>query len=129
VADPAFLLDTNILIYLLADRSGPLRARVEQCEPGALVTSTLCVAEAAYGLRGNPRAERGLGRLLSVIAPLPFDLAAANRFPDIPFHRGRLDRFIGPHALSLELVIVTNNERDFADIPGLKIENWTKVRS
>ena len=50
VADPAYLLDTNLLIYLLADQSAILRRRVEQCEPGSLVTSTLCVAEAAYGL-------------------------------------------------------------------------------
>jgi tRNA(fMet)-specific endonuclease VapC len=128
VANPAFLLDTNILVYLLADLSGPLRARVEQCEPGSLVTSTLCVAEAAYGLRGNPAAEPALARLLYVIPPLPFDLAAANRFPRIPFHRGRLDRFIAAHALSLDLAIVTNNERDFSDITGLRIENWTKVR-
>jgi tRNA(fMet)-specific endonuclease VapC len=117
VADPAFLLDTNILVYLLADLSRPLRARVEQCEPGALVTSTLCVAEAAFGSRGDVR----------VGPALPFDLAAANRFPGIPFHRGRLDRFIAAHALSLGLVLVTNNERDFADVPGLDIENWTKL--
>ena len=126
MADPAFLLDTNILVYLLSDLSGALRARVEQCEPGALVTSTLCVAEASYGLRGDSRAWPGLARLLSVIAPLPFDLSAASRFAEIPFHRGRLDRFIAAHALSLDLTIVTNNERDFSDIPGLKIENWTK---
>jgi tRNA(fMet)-specific endonuclease VapC len=125
VADPAFLLDTNILVYLLSDLSPVLRARVEQCEPGALVTSTLCVAEAAYGLRGDRRVGPGLDRLLSVIAPLPFDLAAAGRFPDIPFQRGRLDRFIAAQALSLGLAVVTNNERDFSDIQGLRTENWT----
>jgi tRNA(fMet)-specific endonuclease VapC len=126
VADPAFLLDTNILVYLLSGLSPRLRERVEQCEPGSLVTSTLCVAEAVYGLRGDRRIELVVDRLLSVIIPLPFDLAAAARFPDIPFRRGRLDRFIAAHALSLDLAIVTNNERDFSDVPGLRIENWTR---
>jgi tRNA(fMet)-specific endonuclease VapC len=127
VADPAFLLDTNILVYLLSDLSPRLRARVEQYEPGALVTSTLCVAEAAYGLRSDRRIRPVLDRLLSIIVPLPFDLAAAARFPEIPFHRGRLDRFIAAQALSLGLPVVTNNERDYSDIPKLRIENWTKA--
>jgi tRNA(fMet)-specific endonuclease VapC len=126
VADPQFLLDTNILVYLIGGKSDLLRARVEGCAPGMLVTSTLCVAEAAYGLRGDPRVDPALARILSVVAPRPFDLEAAFRFGAIPFHRGRVDRFIAAQALALGLVVVTNNERDFADVPGLKIENWTR---
>jgi len=126
VANPQFLLDTNILVYLIGGKSDLLRARVERCAPGMLVTSTLCVAEAAYGLRGNPRVDSALARILSVVAPSPFDLEAAFRFAAIPFHRSRVDRFIAAQALALGLVVVTNNERDFADVPGLKIENWTR---
>ena len=125
MADPAYLLDTNILVHLIADRSKVLRARVEQCEPGTLATSTLCVAEAGYGSRADPRVGPALERLLSVIAPLSFDLNAARRLAEIPFRRGRLDRFIAAQALSSGLIIVTNNERDFRDIPDLGIENWT----
>ena len=36
-----------------------------------------------------------------------------------------LDRLLAAHALSIGATIVTNNEGDFADIPGLKVENWT----
>jgi tRNA(fMet)-specific endonuclease VapC len=126
VADPAYLLDTNILVYLLSGRSHILRDRVEQCAPGTLVTSAMCAAEAAYGSRHDPRVRPALDRLVTIIAPLPFDLAAAERFADIPFRRGRLDRFIAAQALSLDLAIVTNNERDFSGIPELRIENWTK---
>ena len=126
MADPAFLLDTNILVYLIGGRSDVLRARVEKSAPGSLITSTLCVAEAAYGLQGDGRFKEALARVLGVISPAPFDLAAALRFPEIPFRRGRLDRFIAAHALALGLPIVTNNERDFADIPGIAVENWTK---
>ena len=126
MADPAFLLDTNILVYLIGGRSEILRDRVERCAPGSLITSALCVAEAAYGLQGDGRFKVALERFLAVISPAPFDLAAALRFPEIPFRRGRLDRFIAAHALALGLPIVTNNERDFADIPGLMVENWTR---
>lgn len=125
--EPAFLLDTNILAYLIDGQSETLRRNVESHEPGRLVTSALCVAEAEFGLRGNARATTAFERLLSIVQPLPFDLMAARTFKQVPFRRGKLDRFIGAHTLALGLTLVTNNEADFADIPGLKIENWTKA--
>ena len=38
--------------------------------------------------------------------------------------RGTLDQLIAAHALSLGLTLVTNNEADFKDYPGLKVEHW-----
>jgi tRNA(fMet)-specific endonuclease VapC len=35
-----------------------------------------------------------------------------------------MDTLIACHALAENLILVTNNERDFARIPGLTIENW-----
>ncbi|MEH3158675.1 MAG: type II toxin-antitoxin system VapC family toxin [Sphingomonas taxi] len=122
---PRFLLDTNILIYLIAGKRDGLRDRVEEHEPGTVVTSTLCVAEALYGIE-SPEQEEALDRLLTVIEPLPFGMAEARRFPDVPFRRGKLDRFIAAHALAIGLTVVTNNESDFADVEGLAIENWTE---
>ena len=122
---PRFLLDTNILVYLIAGASPYLRGKVEEHPPGSIVTSTLCVAEAMFGIAANGQSA-SLEALLAVIDPIPFDLVAARRFPDVPFRRGKLDRFIAAHALALDLTLVTNNERDFADIPGLVVENWTR---
>ena len=56
---------------------------------------------------------------------LPFEEVAAEAYQLVPFRRGRFDRLIAAHALALGLTVVTNNEEDFADIPGLAIENWT----
>jgi tRNA(fMet)-specific endonuclease VapC len=126
-AKPAFLLDTNILVYLIDGSSDTLRQNIERHAPGSLATSALCVAEAMFGLKGNEHASNMLERLLAHVKPLPFDLAAAQTFPRIPFGRGKLDRFIAAHAIALELILVTNNEADFADLPNLKIENWTMV--
>jgi tRNA(fMet)-specific endonuclease VapC len=121
VIEPRFLLDTNILIYIAAGDTQPLRVRMEQCVPGSVVTSTLCVAEALFGIGDAVQ----LHAVIDTFEAVPFDLDAARTFPSIPFHRGRLDRLIAAQALSRDLTIITNNERDFADVPGLRVENWT----
>ena len=119
-----FLLDTNILIYLIGGDSAVLRQRVERHEPGSIITSTLCVAEAMYGTARNGQDAR-FEAVLSVIEPRPFDLSAARVFASVPFRRGQLDRFIAAHALALEVALVTNNETGFRGIPNLRVENWT----
>jgi tRNA(fMet)-specific endonuclease VapC len=55
---------------------------------------------------------------------LPFDMAAARTYASIPFRRASYDRLIAAHALSLGLTVVTENIKHFADVPGLKVENW-----
>ena len=76
------------------------------------------------GARRNGQ-EFEFGRLMVVIPPMPFDMIAAAAYVALPFRRAKLDRWIAAHALALDLTLVTNNERDFAGIPGLRIENWT----
>lgn len=122
-----FLLDTNILIYLITGATAPLRARIEMLEPGKAVTSTICAAEVAVGLdQAASEVHQMVERVYGLVEPLPFDLVAAARFGTLPHRRGRSDRLIAAHSLSLGLILVTNNERDFADIPGLTVENWTR---
>jgi tRNA(fMet)-specific endonuclease VapC len=128
VTEPSFLLDTNILVYLVAGNSDPLRDQVEQRPPGSLVTSALCVAEALYGMEESVAVRSSFDRLLQVVEPQPFGLAAARAFPSVPFRRGKLDRLIAAHTLALGLTLVTNNEADFEDIPELRVENWTRRR-
>jgi len=56
---------------------------------------------------------------------LDFDLAAARAYATLSFRRASFDRLIAAHALSRGLIVVTDNERHFADVPGLIVENWT----
>jgi tRNA(fMet)-specific endonuclease VapC len=63
--------------------------------------------------------------MIEVIPVLPFDDAAAHAYARMPFKRARFDRLLAAQALSLEATVITNNEADFADLPGLKVENWT----
>jgi tRNA(fMet)-specific endonuclease VapC len=120
------LFDTNICVYVLAGTSEPLRRRLAAQEEGSLAISTITVAELSAGRRSRPHQEERLSRFLDAMRMLPFDLAAAERLADVPFRRGSYDRLIAAHALSLNLTLVTNNERDFADVPGLRVENWTR---
>ena len=53
----------------------------------------------------------------------PLEMARA--YATLRFRRASYDRLIAAHALSLGLTVVTDNEADFADVPGLKVENWT----
>ena len=56
---------------------------------------------------------------------LAFDEGAARQYGKLPFKRARFDRLLAAHALSIGATVITNNEGDFADVPGLKVENWT----
>jgi tRNA(fMet)-specific endonuclease VapC len=67
--------------------------------------------------------------LLPALTIVAFDEAAALIYGEILSMRGWVrsrdfDRLIAAHALSLRATLVTNNERDFRDIPGLVVENW-----
>jgi tRNA(fMet)-specific endonuclease VapC len=56
---------------------------------------------------------------------LDFDYKAALAYAQLPFKRASFDRLIAAHAVSQDLIVVTGNAKDFADVPGLKVENWT----
>lgn len=121
-----YLLDTNICILLLGGDAPRLRQRVEHCNAGELGMSAIVFAELAFGsLHGKlPPMER-VDAFVRQVPVLPFDESCARLYARLPFKRSSFDRLIAAHAVSLGLALVTNNERDFADIPDLKIENWT----
>lgn len=124
-SDPRYLLDTNICIYILDARLPILRQRVERQPLGSLVTSTIVLAELLRGTDlDDPFAMARLNGLLAIVPALPFDAAAAEAYARLPFRRGRFDRLIAAHALSRGLTVVTANAPDFADVPGLAVEDW-----
>jgi tRNA(fMet)-specific endonuclease VapC len=121
-----YLLDANTIIHLLGGDKPKLIARVAECDAGSLATSSIAYAEIALGTeRGKPPLADVLEGFLEEVILLPFDEAAARIYVNLPFKRGSFDRLIAAHALSAGLVLVTDNEADFADVPGLTVENWT----
>ncbi|MEO9131966.1 MAG: type II toxin-antitoxin system VapC family toxin [Sphingomonas sp.] len=120
------MIDTDCCVYALTGSHPALRARLMEREPGTVAISSITFAEIALGSsNGKAPPMKVLEAFVGEIPILDFDEAAARAYATLPFRRGRFDRLLAAHALSLGAVLVTNNEPDFADIPGLVVENWT----
>ena len=124
--EPLYLLDSNILIYLLEGTSPEARAQVERCEPGQIVTSALAYAEVMRNVPEDDERKRAdVEALFRVVAVLPFDVQAGEAYRKVPFERHRLDHLIAAHALARRLVLVTRNSRHFRAVSELSVEDWT----
>ncbi|MBW6530063.1 type II toxin-antitoxin system VapC family toxin [Sphingomonas sp. RRHST34] len=122
-----YMLDANIVVALLAGEPAALRARVERCQRGTIVISSIALAEVALGSASGKRpSSEVLEQVTRLFDVLAFDAAAAWAYARLPLRRGSFDRLIAAHALAANTTLVTNNERDFAGIPGLAVENWTR---
>lgn len=120
-----YLIDADLAIYAMADHESALIARIADCEPGDIAISTISFAEIALGSHiGKPPLPEVLDAFVAAIPLLPFDEAAARAYAALPFKRARFDRLLAAHALSIGATVITNNGGDFADVPGLKVENW-----
>jgi len=120
-----FMLDSNIVIAVALAHGDGLRRRMAECHEGDFVISAISYAEVVHGsVRGKPPEFRRLQVLVDEIPVLPFDNLAARAYASMPFRRASYDGLIAAHALSLGLTVVTGNESHFADIPGLRVENW-----
>lgn len=121
-----YLLDSNIIVYLTMNSNDGVVRRAAECDEGDLVTSAIAYAEVAYGsLNEQPPAIEQLRAFVEEVPVLDFDYKAALAYATLPFRRGSFDRLIAAHALSHDLTVVTHNEKHFADVPGLRVENWT----
>lgn len=126
-----YLLDTNACIDFLEGRSDPLAHRIE-AHFGALAISTITAAELLVGRKTSEDAKgdaRKLDAFIASVEVLAFDLATARVYGDIireiGVDRKSFDRLIGVQAVALGLILVTRNSKHFADVPGLRVENWT----
>lgn len=131
-----FMLDTNICIELLRGSSVDLLARFEKYEIDEIGISSITLAELQYGVAKSRRPDHHESLLVLFCAPLaiaPFDPPAAEAYGKTrtALERagtsiGPLDTLIAAHAISLGVTIVTNNEREFIRVPGLRVENWLR---
>lgn len=130
------MLDTNAAS--VAMRGHPaFDARLQALSSGQWCISAVTCSEIRYGVARRPEAVR-LRRLVAEflrIAPVfPWDTEAANRHgvlrADLRARGqsiGDFDEMIAAHALALGAVLVTDNTRHFARVPGLVIENWLRT--
>ena len=130
-----YMLDTNICIYIIKGNPPQALDRLKALTQGSAVMSVVTYAELRAGLElqsaNRAQDERALAFLISRIPVLPFNESAAECFGVMRAalrerNRDTMDRLIAAHAVSVGITLVTNNEADFQDYPGLVVENWVQ---
>ncbi|PQJ95693.1 type II toxin-antitoxin system VapC family toxin [Chromatium okenii] len=129
---PRYMLDTNMCIYLMKNQPEVIARRFAQCRVGDVVMSAITYAELMYGVAVSTNPQRDsehLAALIQDIPVLPFNAAAGVAYGAIRFvtrerKQDHLDKLIAAHAVALNVILVTNNVKDFVKYPGLVIENW-----
>ena len=131
------MLDTDICSYVIRGGHRTLDVRIARAEPASLCISVVTRAELLYGVehKGRPPALAALvGGFLQEVDSLPWDDDAARHYAEVragleragtPI--GNLDLMIAAHARAQQMVLVTNNDRRFRNVPDLKRENWVRA--
>ena len=129
-----YMLDTNICIYAIKNKPEQvlkmLKCKLEQ----GLCISAITLAELEHGVEKSTQPERNraaLFQFLAILDILPFDDLAAAEYGEICAYLqkrgtpiGTMDMLIAGHARAENMILVTNNVREFERVPDLKIENW-----
>lgn len=129
-----YLLDTNICIYIIKKHPPSIVSKFNLHAEGDIGISTITLSELNYGVEKSQHKQKNKAALAQFILPLDiafFDEDAAESYGKIRAHLeirgaliGPLDMMIAAHALSLDSILITNNVKEFARVPHLKIENW-----
>jgi tRNA(fMet)-specific endonuclease VapC len=127
-----FMLDTDSVSYALRGLGG-VGDRILQHRPSELCISAVTLAELRYGAykRDSTKLHHLIDAFVKGLAPQEFDSVAADEYGRLAADLakrgtpiGAFDTMIAAHAVSRKLVLVTNNEKHFRKIRGLKVENW-----
>lgn len=126
------MLDTDTVSFALRG-VGTVAARLATHKRSELCLSAITVAELRFGAdkRRSRKIHRAIDAFLSGVDVLPFDNSAAEKFGTVAAALatsgepiGQMDTLIAGHALAVNATLVTNNQRHFSKVNGLKIENW-----
>ena len=135
-----YILDTNIVSDLVRNPQGKVARHIRTLGEKHVCTSIIVAAELRYGAdkKGSPRLSSQLDAVLGALEVLPFETPADASYG---FLRTRLEQagtpigandllnnnlLIAAQALALGYVIVTDNEREFSRVEGLRLQNWLR---
>ena len=133
-----YLLDTNIVIYVLKRRPIEVLALFNE-NASRMAISAITLSELFQGAEKSSRVSDNLVAIedfCSRLEVLPYGAKAAQHYGAIraglektgqPI--GVNDLHIAAHARSEGLVVVTNNVGEFARVPALQVENWVQSRN
>jgi tRNA(fMet)-specific endonuclease VapC len=130
-----FLLDTNIILDLVRNPRGHVARTIAEIGEARVCTSIIVAAELRYGAakRASSRLSAQLEAVLGALDVLAFEPPADVIYGEVRLRLettgqsiGANDMLIAAHALALGHAVVTDNEREFARIDGLALENWLR---
>jgi tRNA(fMet)-specific endonuclease VapC len=131
---PRYSIDTDIFIHYRQQRSPALRAKFERLQPGEAVISVVVYGELLFGVEksaNQTKARKLLEEMISLTSVMPMMPEVAHEYGVLRATLaksgeiiGNNDLWIAAHALAEGLIMVTNNEREFRRVPGLKVQNW-----
>ncbi len=137
MANFRYLLDTNILSDLIKNPRGVVAERM--LTPGLEIyccTSIIVACELRYGAakKQSPKLSFNVEQVLNSLPILPLEETVDKVYAEIRVNLerrglpiGQHDLLIAAHALSLGLMVVTANEREFTRVENLTVENWLNI--
>ncbi|UTY22738.1 type II toxin-antitoxin system tRNA(fMet)-specific endonuclease VapC [Treponema denticola] len=129
-----YLLDTNICIFLKIKKSPNVLQKIKKNKHLGIYISSITVAELQFGVYNSKYMERNRIALIKFLTPfsvLNFDDRDAEEFGKIRTSLknegkiiGAYDMLIAAQALAKNLILVTDNTKEFCRIKTLTIEDW-----
>ena len=129
-----YLLDTNICIYLIKKRPLEVLERFREHSPEDVAISTITLFELQYGIEKSQYQKRSQDALSKFFQPLnliDIDRSSAVESAKIRAQLEKKGLPIGPYDLliaglarSRDMILVTNNTKEFERVVGLHLENW-----
>ena len=131
-----YFLDTNICIYFLKGEYPPIKKRLERKKPSDVKIPSVVKAELLFGAKKSQKASENQQKIMSFLSPfevLPFGDFETEAYARIRAQLenkgtpiGANDMLIAAIVMTDKGTLVTNNEKEFGQVKGLKIQNWTK---
>lgn len=130
-----YMLDTNICIFSIKNKSTSLIQHLSKIDPSEICISSITLSELYYGVYKSQAKEKNLSaleKMLTSLEVVSFDSLAGQSYGELRADMektgdiiGPLDFLIAAHALSLKSILVTNNVSEFKRVKNLKVEDWT----
>ncbi len=130
-----YLLDTNIVSDMMRNPQGRVFQRMAEVGEDAVLTSIIVSCEVRFGIekRQSKKLAKRFSDVFGSLQVARLDTSAEEHYAVVRTKLeamgnpiGQMDMLIAAHALALDAVVVTDNEREFSRVPGLKVENWLR---
>lgn len=129
-----YFLDTNTCIYFLNGAYQSIRDKILTTSPSHIHIPSIVKAELLFGAYKSKKRESNMVKVEKFLEPfevIPFEDSMTYAYADLRFDSEKKGNVVGPNEMLIAAIVkvhngilVTNNEKEFLRIKGLKVENW-----